>query len=276
MSESKAIVLRSASNPTIRRMVRMRDSNRVRRKAGSVLVDGWRETAQALDAGLKLLHAYLPLSFQDESESATDPVIQKVMRDTEPTWVTDPLMSKICFGQSPRGVVAEFAEPSRSLDELALPTSPLILVLDCIEKPGNVGAVFRSADAAGIDAVILCGSTDLFNPNAIRSSLGCVFHVPAAVGSEEEVKACLIGLGVRVLAARVESSLPLWSTELNGPLAIVLGNEAEGLNSRWQELAGKPIAGIRIPMSGKVDSLNVSVSAAVIGFEAVRQRNSGG
>jgi RNA methyltransferase, TrmH family len=188
------------------------------------------------------------------------------------TWVADSVIEKISFGQSVRGVVAEFDEPTRTLNDLRLPASPLILVLDQVEKPGNIGAVFRSVDAAGIDAVVLCESNDIFNPNAIRSSLGGVFHVPSADGTEAEVKRFLQSRGIRVLAARVESSEQLWAADLSGPLAIVLGSEADGLAGRWQEIGGCPIAGVRIPMAGKVDSLNVSVSAAVIGFEAIRQR----
>lgn len=279
MSESKPVVLRSMSNARIRRLVRMRE-NRFRRKAGCVLVDGWRETAQALEAGMNLLEVYLPESILAASESAEAQAIdlQRVLAHEQvpakTTWVSEAVMEKISYGQSTRGVVAEFHQPSRTLAELVLPDSPLILILDQIEKPGNIGAVFRCADAAGIDAVVLCDGTDLFNPNAIRSSLGCVFHVPSAVGTQSQVKDFLQARGIRVLAARVESSSPVWSADLSGPLAIVLGSEANGLGSRWISLGNDPIAGIRIPMSGKVDSLNISVSAAVIAFEAKRHRET--
>ena len=183
------------------------------------------------------------------------------------------MLEKIGYGQSSRGVVAEFEQPQRTLEMLALPKTPLILVLDQIEKPGNVGSVFRCADAAGIDAVILSDVCDLFNPNAIRSSLGAVFRVPAAVASAEQTLDYFVQHQIRVLAARVESSIPLWESDFVGPLAIVLGREAQGLADRWQNVGSSPIVGVRIPMFGAVDSLNVSVSAAVIAYEAIRVRS---
>ncbi len=278
MNESKPVVLRSAANPTVRHLQRMRD-NRARRKAGRVIVDGWRETGNAIQAGLELCGIYLPESTSIEAETDRDPVIAAILGHANPagktTLVSDSIMQKIGYGQSPRGVVAEFEQPTMSLQSLKLPASPLILVLDRIEKPGNVGAVFRCADAAGVDAVLLCETHDLFNPNAIRSSLGCVFHVPAAVGTQGELQAFFADRSIRVVAARVESSTPLWSAELSGPLAIVLGSEAEGLGERWQMVGEAAVEGIRIPMAGKVDSLNVSVSAAVIAFEARRRREIG-
>jgi TrmH family RNA methyltransferase len=272
MSESKP-VLRSAANQTIRHLLRMRD-NRARRKAGRVIVDGWSETLHAIDAGLTLCGIYLPESLEAAREGAIGRVLDSIAAD-KITRVADSLMEKIGYGQSFRGVVAEFEQPSRTLEQLELPASPLILVLDRIEKPGNVGAVFRCADAAGIDAVLLCDSCDLFNPNAIRSSLGSVFHVPSARGTTSELAQFLHDRKVRVMAARVESSVPLWTADLEGPLAIVLGSEADGLEDRWKTIGNSVVQGICIPMLGKVDSLNVSVSAAVIAFETRRRRRDG-
>jgi TrmH family RNA methyltransferase len=275
MTESKPVVLRSAANPTVRHLVRMRD-NRARRKAGRVIVDGWRETAQAIDAGLRLCGIYLSESMSIEDQTATAAKIRYVLKHADQsnrtTYVSDSMMEKIGYGQSSRGVVAEFVRPTLQLQKLKLPASPLILVLDRIEKPGNIGAVFRCADAAGLDAVLLCDTHDLFNPNAIRSSLGCVFHVPAAIGTQTEIEQFLLARSIRAVAARVESSTPLWTADLGGPLAVILGSEAEGLGDRWQTLGDRPVEGIRIPMAGRADSLNVSVSAAVIAFEASRRR----
>jgi TrmH family RNA methyltransferase len=268
MSESKP-VLRSAANQTIRHLLRMRD-NRARRKAGRVIVDGWSETSRAIDAGLTLCGIYLPESLEAAQEGEIGRVLDSVTPD-KISRVADSLMEKIGYGQSFRGVVAEFEQPSMTLEQLELPASPLILVLDRIEKPGNVGAVFRCADAAGIDAVLLCDSCDLFNPNAIRSSLGSLFHVPSARGTASELAQFLHDRNIRVMAARVESSVPLWTADLEGPLAIVLGSEADGLGDRWKRVGNSVVQGICIPMVGKVDSLNVSVSAAVIAFETRRR-----
>lgn len=275
MTDWNPVILRSPANPTIRHLVRMRD-NRARRRARRVMVDGWRETAQALEARFELCGVYLPESFSIQAEHHQDPQIRRVLALAKERQavhlVSEPLMEKIAYGQSHRGIVAEFVQPTTNLASIFLPSEPLILVLDQIEKPGNLGAIFRSADAAGVDAILLCDCHDLFNPNAIRNSQGSVFHIPSASGDLEQIGHFLLHRDIRPLAARVESSRPLWQTDLTGPLAIILGSEAKGLGQRWQSLKGEPIEGVRIPMLGKADSLNVSVSAAVIAMEARRQR----
>jgi len=272
MSESKPVVVRSTSNSKIRHLIRMRN-NRARRKAERVIVDGWRETGRAIDAGLTLIQIYLPESSSERHIAHVAPHGDKTVL------VSDSLMEKICFGDSPRSVVAEFERPVRPLDRLQLSDQPLILVLDRLEKPGNVGAIFRCADAVGVDAVLLCESADPFNPNAIRNSAGSVFHVPSASGTAVELADFLLGNEIAAIAARVESSKPLWDVDFRGPRAIIVGSEAEGLGDRWQSLRGSgsaatKIDGVRIPMHGIGDSLNVSVSAALICYEACRQRGS--
>ena len=277
MSQSDPIVIRSQANPTVRHLSRMRD-NRARRRAGRVLVDGWRETAHALMGGLPLVGLYVAEdSPTPEPEVLADRLLRSaleadaVRRKRQP--VSTLILDKIAYGQSARGVVAEFEALPQRLDQLRLPEQPLVLVLDRIEKPGNLGAVFRCADAAGVDAVLLCDGGDLYNPNAIRGSLGAVFRVPSGTGSERETAEFLRRHGLRPIAARVEAAESLWQADLRGPIAIVLGSEAHGLADRWRWLGDQLIEGLRIPMGGEVDSLNLSVSAAVIAFEASRQRN---
>ena len=283
MTRPEPQILQSTSNPTVRRLVRMRD-NRTRRRSGRLIVDGWRETKRAMKSGLELTGLF---TIEETSESvAENSEYQDVVSEALAAGVWQPVstavMSKISYGQSQRGVVAEFIQPQQSLGDLRLPDSPLLLILDRIEKPGNIGAVFRCADAAGIDAVILsdCAS-DRFNPNAVRSSLGTVFSIPSAADTMENVQQFLLEKQIRPLAARVESSEALWSADWAGAIAIVLGSESMGLGDRWQTLPGtavagarSPIAGVQIPMRGDVDSLNISVSAAVIAFEAVRCRRA--
>ena len=247
-----------------------------------MIVDGWRECIRAFEAGLQLCGLYLPDTEADAPQRSTadSPERDGARRLLSHARSLDQLyhvagkpMQRISYGQSPRGIVAEFVEPDRSLQSLMLPPVPLLLILDQIEKPGNVGAVFRCADAAGLDAVLLCGGHgDLFNPNAIRGSLGAVFTVPAAIGSQAEVAAFLMLNHIRAVGARVESSKSLWDTDLTGPLAIILGSEAEGLGDRWRMLGDQAIQGIHLPMAGIVDSLNVSVSAAILAYEAIRVR----
>ncbi len=276
MSESEPVVLRSTANPIVRHLIRLRD-NRYRRKAQRVIVDGWRETAQAIESGLTLFGLYVSENGVEGNDATVTRVLEQSTTSGKCCLVSDAIMEKISYGESSRGVVAEFERPDWGLDRLALPESSLVLVLDKIEKPGNIGAVFRCADAAGIDAVLLSDCYDVFNPNALRNSLGAIFRVPTASGTQSEIADYLLGQDFRVLAARVESSTDLWSMEWHGRVAVVLGSEADGLGDRWRFIADRnggrhALDGVRIPMAGKVDSLNVSVSAAVIAFEATRRR----
>ncbi|WP_286177795.1 TrmH family RNA methyltransferase [Rhodopirellula sp. JC639] len=279
-------MLTSLHNPTVKRLVKMRD-NRARRKSGRILVDGWRETQQAIQAGLDPLGIYVAGdrgAAADAGQSASPQTAspqsgaERFVIDAAGgalVGVSTAVMQKIAYGQSERGVVAEFAAPRWGLAELRLPDSGLILVLDQIEKPGNIGAAFRCADAAGADAVILCpAAADRFNPNAIRNSLGAVFSVPSATADEADARSWLSARGYRLCAARVESSRPLWQADLTGPVAIVIGSEAYGLGDRWQSDPQSAVDAIRIPMAGTVDSLNASVSAAVFLYEAARQREA--
>jgi TrmH family RNA methyltransferase len=264
-------VLHSAANPTVRHLIRMRD-NRARRRARRVLVDGWRETAQAIQAGLSLCGIYLPSGSELPPDQFGHHPEHHAIATRKLQWVSAALMERISYGQSARGVVAEFEQPERTLAKLSLPPSPTLLILDQIEKPGNLGAVFRCADAAGVDAIVICGAADPFNPNTIRSSLGAVFRVPFATADESETEQFLISRGIPALAARVESSQSLWEVGLDPPIAIILGSEADGLGDRWARLGDEPIPGVQIPMFGQVDSLNLAVSAAIIAFEAARRR----
>ena len=159
-----------------------------------------------------------------------------------------------------------------SLRDLTLSASPLVVVLESVEKPGNLGAVLRSADAAGADAVIVCDPlTDLYNPNLIRSAVGALFTVPCVACCTEECIAFFKAKGIRILTAQLQDSKLYYDTLMTGPTAIVMGTEATGLTDQWRKAAD---AHIRIPMLGRLDSLNVSVSAAILLFEAVRQRKS--
>ncbi|MEM9586331.1 MAG: TrmH family RNA methyltransferase [Planctomycetota bacterium] len=282
-------LIQSVANPKLRRLARLRD-NRRRRQASAVLVDGWREAGIAAKAGLKLRGLYVSESSlpttelqspgpgavdrqsSDSADHAQDLVRLASERDVLFV-VTDSLISKVAYGQSQRGIVAEFEQPVRTLASLRLAPEPLLLILDRIEKPGNLGAIFRCADAAGVDGVIATGeAVDLFNPNAIRSSVGAVFTVPAAIAGEDETMEYLRRHEIRPLAARVESATSMWEIDFQGSLAIIVGNEAEGLQERWSTHGGHLVPGVRIPMWGRIDSLNVSVSSAILLYQARQQR----
>ncbi len=186
--------------------------------------------------------------------------------------VAAPVLDALAFGDRNEGVVATVRIPDHAfdLDRLRLPPDPLVVVLEGVEKPGNLGAVLRSADGAGADAVIAADPrADLFNPNAIRASLGTIFAVPVAAGGSAAVRDGLRAVGVALVAARVDALTAYTEVDLRGPVAIVLGSETAGLSDCWSGDATVPV---RLPMLGVADSLNVSIAAAVLLYEARRQR----
>ena len=192
--------------------------------------------------------------------------------DAEPIVIEIPeqLYRKVAYRESTEGIIAEVEYKSLKLMDLKLPENPLVMVLESVEKPGNLGAVLRSADAAGVDAVIFCDPlTDLYNPNLIRASIGAVFTVPTVAASSEETIAFLKERGIQILTAQLQDSSLYYDIDMRRGTALVMGTEATGLTDLWRKAAS---AHIRIPMLGRLDSLNVSVSAAILLFEAVRQR----
>ena len=182
------------------------------------------------------------------------------------------LYDKIAYRGGTEGVIAEVEWKERGLKDIRLGEKPLIMVLEAVEKPGNLGAVLRSADAAGADAVIICDPlTDLYNPNLIRASIGAVFSRQVATASSEDTVRWLKENGIKILTAQLQDSEWYYAEDMRGGVAIVMGTEATGLTDFWRKSAD---AHIKIPMLGQLDSLNVSVSAAILLYEAVRQRNS--
>jgi TrmH family RNA methyltransferase len=181
-------------------------------------------------------------------------------------------MSRIAYGERCEGVVAVAEARPAELNNLVLSETPLVAVLEGVEKPGNIGAVLRSADAAGVSALVLadCG-TDLYNPNTIRASLGTLFTVPVAVATADETLAWLRERKLAIFTAWVEGSRAYTAADFRRPAAIVLGAEAEGLTQRWN---APDVTPVRLPMLGEADSLNVSVTAAVLFYEALRQRSA--
>jgi RNA methyltransferase, TrmH family len=261
----------SAANPRIRAAAQLRD-RQARDEAGLTIVDGGREVRRALDAGVAVEEAFVSESLvrTDDARAAVralETAGARIWRTSESAF------AKVAFGDRAEGVVAIVRVPSTELAVLRLPVDPLVVVLEAVEKPGNLGAVLRSADGAGADALILADPrTDPFNPNAIRASAGTVFSVPIATGSSEEVRTWLRERGVRVVTARVDARTNPWDADLRGPLAIALGSEADGLSQAWST---DDATAVRLPMLGVADSLNVSVAAAVLLYEARRQRGQG-
>jgi RNA methyltransferase, TrmH family len=269
MASTTSRVLASPSNPRIKSVARLRD-RRERESSGLTLVDGAREVRRALDAGVEVIEAFVcePLLAGEDARAALDGLRA---RNVPVTTTTEVAFAKIAFGDRAEGIVAVVRAPSLMLADLRLPDDPLVVVVEGVEKPGNVGAVLRSADGAGADALIAASPrTDLANPNVIRASAGTIFAVPLAAVPSGEVLAWLRERGLRVVAARVDAEMPYTDADLTGPLALVLGSETDGLTAAWRV---DGVETVRLPMHGIADSLNVSVSAAILLYEARRQRD---
>lgn len=255
----------SFTNPRVRHACRLRDSG-YRRQQGQFLIDGLRETRRALEAGIELVEAFV----RDDAPPEPAALLARIERGAALWRVPRALFEKLAFGDRQAGIVSLAREPRRALADLALPEAPLAAVLERLEKPGNVGAVLRSADAAGVSGVIVAdAATDLFNPNAIRASQGAIFSLPLAVSSSGEAQAWLAERRLTTYVARVDAPRLYTEVDWRGPSALVLGSEHRGASSLWNPPAAEPI---RLPMLGHGDSLNVSVAAAVIFYEARRQR----
>jgi TrmH family RNA methyltransferase len=261
-------VLTSASNPRIKAALALRE-RRERERSGLTLVDGARELRRALDSGAEVVEAFVcePLLAGPDARAALD----RLRAGTAVVHVTNEVaFARLAFGDRSEGLLAVIRTPSTALESIDLPPDALVIVLEAVEKPGNIGAVLRSADGAGVAAVVAASPrTDPFNPNAIRASAGTVFTLPIAAAPTPDVLAWLRAAGMRIVATRVRAERPYTESDLTGPLALVFGAEADGLTDAW---VGDDIEAVRLPMLGVADSLNVSVSAAILAYEARRQR----
>ncbi len=256
------LLISSTQNPKVKHLLALQQKSQLRRKEGLIVVEGARELGHCIDAGLKPKTIfYCPALFNIDKLSTNDAQLIEVSQE---------VYDKIAYRGSTEGVIAIVQGHQLTLNELELGDNPLIIVLEGVEKPGNIGAVLRSADAAQATAVIVCDPlTDLYNPNLIRSSIGAIFTVPCVACSSDECIEFLKTNNITILTAQLQDSELYYNTDMRQGTAIVMGTEATGLTNAWREAAD---AHIRIPMKGALDSLNVSVSAAILLFEAVRQR----
>lgn len=265
-------MITSPHNPRVKQAARLRDHDE-RRKERRILIDGAREILRALAAGVKLHELFVCRELCRSAEAQR--LLEALpVAGAEVFEVSERVFARLAFGQRSEGVVAVAAVPEHRLEGIVLPENPLVAVLEGVEKPGNIGAVLRSADAAGVSALVLADPrTDLFNPNAIRASLGTIFSLPVAVATAGEVLAWLRAHRLQILAARVEGAALYTEIDYRTPAALVFGSEATGLSPLW---CGDDVRAIRLPMLGTADSLNVSASAAVLFYEALRQRSAAG
>ncbi|NLV53404.1 MAG: RNA methyltransferase [Bacteroidales bacterium] len=257
----------STQNAQVKAMVALQQKSAERRRTGLFVVEGARELSHCIDAKMQIERVFV---CWDIAGRETEFLLQQ----TQPPHVmevTKEVYEKIAYRGGTEGVMAVVRGRNLKLEDLKLNANPLLMIVERVEKPGNLGAILRSADAAGADAVIICDAlTDLYNPNLIRSAIGAVFTVPCVICESKECIAFLKDRKIQILTAQLQDSSLYYHTDMRGGTAIVMGTEATGLTDMWRQAAD---AHIRIPMLGKLDSLNVSVSAAVLLFEAVRQRN---
>ncbi len=252
----------STQNPRIKHLIALQQRSQQRRSENRIVVEGARELQHCINSGFVIETIYYcPTLFDEKQLPANNANLVEV---------TPQVYDKIAYRGSTEGVIAIVEPRFLTLSDLELGDDPLIVVLEGVEKPGNIGAVLRSADAAQATAVIVCDPlTDLYNPNLIRSSIGAIFTVPCVVCNSEECIKFLKQNNFKILTAQLQDSVPYYNTTMRGATAIVMGTESTGLTQSWRDAA---TTHIRIPMRGKLDSLNVSVSAAILLFEAVRQR----
>lgn len=256
----------SPQNPLIKQLILLKEKSRERKKTGLFLIEGKRELSLAIKGGYKIKTLlFFPDLFSESEAKAMSSYGIEIIE------ISKEVFQKLAHRDSTEGVIAVVNSKNHQLDQLKLQSkNPLILVAEAPEKPGNIGALLRTADAANIDAVIIANpKSDLYNPNIIRSSVGCVFTTEIAMASSEEVIAFLKKYNFNIFSAILQESKPYHTQDYTLPTAIVVGTESTGLTQEWREAATQNIS---IPMQGVIDSMNVSVAAGILIFEAKRQR----
>lgn len=264
-------IITSVQNERVKRIARLQRKASARRAEGLTVIEGAREVQRAIENGWQPTELWLfPMFGKTDTDFFQD--LEKSMGAGSACFqCSETVFEKITYRENPDGVLAVGPLVGKTLAGLKLSENPLILVAEGLEKPGNLGALLRTADGAGADAVIISDpATDLNNPNVIRASIGTLFYLPVAEASSEETVAFLKAKGVRILSAVPDAEAVYTDIDLKGPIAIVVGAEDKGLSNVWKLSAD---LNVKIPMLGKNDSLNVSVSAAILLYEAVRQRN---
>ena len=262
------LYISSVQNPRIKQLLLLQQKSSERRKSGLFVVEGRRELQHCVEAGLSVDSVFCCSELMGRGSEFAGPSTPPPANHCYE--VSPQVYEKIACRGGTEGIVATVEARSLALDDLPELPSPLYVVLERVEKPGNLGAILRTADAAGADAVLVCDPlTDLYNPNLIRSSVGALFTVPCVACSSDECIAWLQRRHVTILTAQLQDSRLYYDTDMRRATALVMGTEATGLSSQWRKAAS---AHLRIPMLGRLDSLNVSVSAAILLFEAVRQR----
>jgi TrmH family RNA methyltransferase len=256
----------SLQNELIKQAQALREA-RERRQAGMTIIDGAREIKRAFEAGIFLDKVFY---VKGRQEALLKQLSDRKIASIE---VSDKVMEKLAYGERHEGIIALAKTPLWTLKDLKLSPQPLVVVLESLEKPGNLGAILRTCDGVGVEAVLVCDpKTDVYNPNVIRSSTGVIFSVPVVCSTFEGIFSFLKSKKIKICASSPAGKELYTQASFKGAWALVLGSEDQGLSDVWPTVADIMV---RIPMKGLADSLNVSISAAIILYEALRQRDSG-
>ena len=276
----------SLTNPSIKQVIALREHKK-RQETGLMIIEGLREVTQALKADIEFQEIYVCSSYlknidnsfviASEAEGEAKQSLKRLLHpfgvrnDVIINEVSEEVFAKMAYGQRHEGLLAVGRQPHRSLSQLKFKGIPLLVVVERIEKPGNLGAILRSCDGAGVDGLIVCdGRTDIYNPNVVRASLGTVFTVPVIESSIQETFDFLKEKRTKIYTTRVDAQKIYTKADFRSPLAFILGSEEQGLSDFWRQ---QSVEDIKIPMLGAADSLNVSATAAILVYEALRQRN---
>ena len=255
----------SAQNPYIKQLVQLQEKAKARRQSGTFLIEGQREILLAKRGGYEIETVLFVPEMLGEAETAA-----LAGNWAELIAISKEVYQKLAYRDTTEGIIAIARGKSQELADLQLGSNPLILVAEAPEKPGNIGALLRTADAAKLDAVIIANPrSDMYNPNIVRSSVGCLFTNQIATGSTDEVIAFLKERNINIYCATLQDSTHYHTQDYTTPTAVVVGTEATGLSEEWRRASTQNII---IPMQGEIDSMNVSVAAAILIFEAKRQR----
>lgn len=254
----------SVQNPFIKSLILLQEKSKARKQTGTFLIEGQREIELAQKGGYEIETILFLPEIISESQAG------KLSRSAELIEISKDVYQKLAYRDTTEGILAVAKSKNLSLSELNLGENPLILVAEAPEKPGNIGAILRTADAANLDAVIIANpKSDLYNPNIVRSSVGCLFTNNIATGTTAEIIAFLQEKNISIYCATLQNSTGYHTQDYTTPTALVVGTEATGLTQEWRDNATQNII---IPMQGAIDSMNVSVAAAILIFEAKRQR----
>jgi len=258
----------SIQNPTIKNLVQLQEKAKARKQNNTFLIEGRREVSLAVIGNFKIKSVLFCLDYISEGEVNE---LIPIKNSIEYIEISKEVYQKLAYRDTTEGLIAVAENKTNSLNDLILKDNPLILIAESPEKPGNIGALLRTADAAKIDAVIIANpKSDLYNPNVIRSSVGCLFTNQIAIASSEEVITFLKQKNINIFSAILQEAQPYYTQNFKQGTAIVVGTEATGLTDIWREKSDQNII---IPMEGAIDSMNVSVAAAILLFEAKRQRD---